>query len=33
VKSADLSGNSFIAWNGNDYLFELGMMDYYDADL
>jgi len=33
VKSADLSGNSFIAWNGNDYLFELGMMDYYDSDL
>ena len=33
VKSADLSGNSFITWNGNDYLFELGMMDYYDSDL
>jgi len=33
VKSTDLSGNNFNAWNGNDYLFELGMMDYYDADL
>ena len=33
VKSSDLNGNNFKAWNGNDYLFELGMMDYYDADL
>ncbi len=33
VKSADLTGNNFRVWNGDDYLFELGLMDYYDADL
>jgi hypothetical protein len=33
VKSADLDGNIMKYWNGSDYLFELGMMDYYDSDL
>lgn len=31
VKSADLTGSNFNSWHGNDYLFELGLMDYYDS--
>lgn len=39
VKSDDLIGTTpgtqtfKNVWNGNSYLFELGLMDYYDADL
>lgn len=33
VKSSDLTGSTMSNFNGNDYLFELGLMDYYDADL
>lgn len=40
VKSDDLEGTTpgttqtfKNVWNGNSYLFELGMMDYYDSDL
>jgi len=34
VKSADINAsNNLTAFNGNEYLFELGMMDYYDSDL
>jgi spore coat-associated protein N len=31
IPTSDLTGNMMNAWNGNDYLFELGMMDYYDS--
>lgn len=33
VKTSDLTGDTLSAFSGNDYLFELGLMDYYDADL
>lgn len=33
VKSSDLAGSTLSAFSGSDYLFELGLMDYYDADL
>jgi len=32
VETNDLNGSTFKnVWNGNDYLFELGLMDYYDS--
>ncbi len=33
VKSGDLTGNNFNSWHPNDYLFDTGLIDYYDADL
>lgn len=33
VKTADLSGNTLNGWNPTAYLFETGLIDYYDADL
>jgi len=33
LTSGNLGNNQMNRWSGNDYLFELGMMDYYDADL
>lgn len=33
VKTSDLTGSTLSAFSGTDYLFELGLMDYYDADL
>ena len=34
VKSFDVSGNQMGPnWNPNDYLFDTGLIDYYDADL
>lgn len=33
LSSGDLGSNSMSVWNGDDYLFELGMMDYYDSGL
>lgn len=33
LASGSLGDNQMNGWHGDDYLFELGMMDYYDADL
>ena len=31
LTTGDLGDNSMKSWSGDDYLFELGMMDYYDS--
>ncbi len=33
VKTADLAGSTISGWHPTTYLFETGLMDYYDADL
>ena len=33
VKTSDLSGSTLNVWSPSDYLFETGLIDYYDADL
>jgi len=33
VKSTDVSGNQMNGWNPADYLFDTGLIDYYDSDL
>lgn len=32
VKTGDLSGNTISGWNPDDYLFDTGLIDYYDTD-
>jgi predicted ribosomally synthesized peptide with SipW-like signal peptide len=31
IPSSDLSGATFTAWNPNNYLFDTGLIDYYDS--
>ncbi len=33
VKSSDLSGSTMNGWNPSAYLFDTGLIDYYDSDL
>lgn len=33
VKTGDLVGNTISGWNPADYLFDTGLIDYYDSDL
>jgi len=33
VKSSDLTGNTMSGWNHSAYLFDTGLIDYYDSDL
>ncbi|MDP3998526.1 MAG: TasA family protein [bacterium] len=33
VKTVDMTGDTLSSFIGSDYLFELGMMNYYDSDL